>query len=118
MVRDIRERHRYMDSDEFNKAAGKADKGERLGARDLIFLLPPDRVLHREVEGNTTAFVKGLPLDAGESTMLDVFSSFGGMLRNTQCVIFDSRTSHCYTPSSTSSRAISSTRRPSAGAMA
>ena len=38
MVRDIRERHRYMDSDEFNKAAGKADKGERLEEEDLLSL--------------------------------------------------------------------------------
>ena len=81
-VRDIRERHRYMDSDEFDRAAGKADQGERSEERDLIFLLPPDRVLHREVKGNTTAFIKGLPSDAGERIMLDVFSSFDGKLRS------------------------------------
>ena len=81
-VRDIRERHRYMDSDEFDRAAGKADKGERLEERDLVFLLPPDRVLHRDVKGNTTAFIKGLPSDAGERIMLDVLTSFDGKLHS------------------------------------
>ena len=69
-----------MDTDDFDRAAVKADKGERLEERDLIFLLPPDRVHHREVIGNTTAFIKGLPFDASEQLLIDVFSSFDGKL--------------------------------------
>ena len=84
-ARDIHEKHQYMDTDDFDRAATKADRGERFDERDLIFLLPPDRVLHREVKGNTTAFIKGLPFDAGESLMLDVFGSFEGTAVSQQC---------------------------------
>ena len=58
------------------------DKGERIEEGDLVALLPPSRVLHREVKGKTTGYVKGLPLNAGETLVLDVLSSFGGKLRN------------------------------------
>jgi hypothetical protein len=70
-----------MRREEFEKAARLAEGGARLEERDLMWLLPPQRISHREVRENTTAFVKGLPFNAGEELMLEVFASFVGTLR-------------------------------------